>query len=78
KQFCAVGSVKSNIGHLDSAAGIAGFIKAVLAITKRQIPASLHFEVPNPHIDFANSPVYVARSLQEWTPDCGIGGAGVS
>lgn len=78
KQFCAVGSVKSNIGHLDSAAGIAGFIKAVLAITKRQIPASLHFKVPNPHIDFANSPVYVAPSLQEWTPDCGIRRAGVS
>ncbi|MDN4076638.1 amino acid adenylation domain-containing protein [Paenibacillus polymyxa] len=78
KQFCAVGSVKSNIGHLDSAAGIAGFMKAVLAMTKRQIPASLHFKVPNPHIDFVNSPVYVAPSLQEWMPECGIRRAGVS
>ena len=64
---CAMGTVKSNIGHLDIAAGVAGLIKTVLALEHRQIPPSLHFERPNPRIDFANSPVYVNRSLSEWT-----------
>ena len=63
---CAMGTVKSNIGHLDIAAGVAGLIKTVLALEHRQIPPSLHFERPNPRIDFANSPVYVNRSLIEW------------
>src|SRR6476661_6058862 len=54
KNFCAVGSVKTNIGHLDAAAGVAGLIKTVLALKQRQIPASLHFREPNPQIDFAN------------------------
>jgi acyl transferase domain-containing protein len=64
---CAMGTVKSNIGHLDIAAGVAGLIKTVLALEHRQIPPSLHFERPNPRIDFANSPVYVNDSLREWT-----------
>ena len=64
---CAMGTVKSNIGHLDIAAGVAGLIKTVLALEHRQIPPSLHFERPNPRIDFASSPVYVNRSLAEWT-----------
>ncbi|HEV8581879.1 MAG TPA: beta-ketoacyl synthase N-terminal-like domain-containing protein [Thermoanaerobaculia bacterium] len=67
RPFCAMGTVKSNIGHLDIAAGVAGLIKTVLALEHRQIPPSLHFERPNPRIDFASSPVYVNRSLQEWT-----------
>jgi acyl transferase domain-containing protein/thioesterase domain-containing protein/acyl carrier protein len=66
KQFCAIGSVKSNIGHLDTAAGVAGLIKTVLALEHGQIPPSLHFEKPNPHIDLANSPFYVNRDLQAW------------
>ncbi|MCP5104812.1 MAG: type I polyketide synthase, partial [bacterium] len=66
KQFCAVGSVKTNIGHLDAAAGIAGFIKAALALNYRLIPASLHYEKPNPKIDFENSPFYVNARLKEW------------
>jgi acyl transferase domain-containing protein len=66
KRFCAVGSVKSNIGHLDHAAGVAGLIKAVLALKHRMIPPSLHFEVPNPEIDFENSPFYVNSQLVEW------------
>jgi acyl transferase domain-containing protein len=66
KRFCAVGSVKTNFGHLDTAAGIAGFIKAVLALKHRLIPPSLHFENPNPKIDFENSPFYVNTKLAPW------------
>jgi len=63
---CAIGSVKSNIGHCDCAAGIAGFIKTVLALKHRQIPATLHFETANPKIDFENNPFYVNTQLKEW------------
>ena len=66
KGFCAIGSVKSNIGHLDAAAGVAGLIKAVLSLVHKQIPPSLHFKEPNPEIDFPNSPFYVNASLAEW------------
>ncbi|MCI0491095.1 MAG: condensation domain-containing protein [Blastocatellia bacterium] len=66
KQFCAIGSVKTNIGHLDTAAGIAGLIKTVLALKHRMIPPSLHFKVPNPKIDFENTPFYVNAVLSEW------------
>jgi acyl transferase domain-containing protein/acyl carrier protein len=64
--FCALGSVKSNIGHLDAAAGIAGLLKAVLALKHRRIPPTLHVEAPNPAIDFAASPFYVNTMLREW------------
>ncbi len=66
RQFCRIGSVKSNIGHLDAAAGVAGFIKTVLALQYGQIPPSLHYTTPNPGIDFANSPFYVNDRLSEW------------
>ena len=66
KGFCAVGSVKTNIGHLDAAAGIAGLIKTVLSLKHRMLPPSLNFETPNPRIDFANSPFYVNTKLSEW------------
>jgi acyl transferase domain-containing protein/acyl carrier protein/2-polyprenyl-3-methyl-5-hydroxy-6-metoxy-1,4-benzoquinol methylase len=66
KGFCAIGSLKTNIGHLDAAAGIAGLIKTVLALKHKQIPPSLHFEEPNPQIDFATSPFFVNNILQEW------------
>jgi acyl transferase domain-containing protein len=76
---CAMGTVKSNIGHLDIAAGVAGLIKTVLALEHRQIPPSLHFEEPNPRIDFAGSPVFVNRLLMEWAgPGPGPRRAGVS
>ncbi|WP_344641571.1 SDR family NAD(P)-dependent oxidoreductase, partial [Kitasatospora cystarginea] len=65
--FCALGSVKTNVGHLDSAAGIAGFIKAVLCVERGVIPASLHFRSPNPRIDFEHSPFYVNTHLREWS-----------
>jgi amino acid adenylation domain-containing protein len=67
RQYCAIGSVKTNIGHLDSAAGVAGFIKTVMALHHRLIPPSLHFETPNPAIDFENSPFYVNTRLTPWT-----------
>ena len=66
KGFCALGSVKTNIGHLDTAAGVAGLIKTILAFKHKQIPPSLHFNHPNPHINFAESPFYVNNVLREW------------
>ncbi|MEW6302843.1 MAG: type I polyketide synthase, partial [Verrucomicrobiota bacterium] len=66
--FCAIGSVKSNIGHLDTAAGVAGLIKAALALHHKVLPPSLHFETPHPNIDFANSPFFVNATLAEWKP----------
>ncbi|MBD2344916.1 SDR family NAD(P)-dependent oxidoreductase [Anabaena subtropica FACHB-260] len=66
KGFCAIGSVKTNVGHLNTAAGVTGLIKTVLALKHQQIPASLHFENPNPEIDFANSPFYVNTKLSDW------------
>jgi acyl transferase domain-containing protein/acyl carrier protein len=66
RNYCGIGAVKSNIGHLDTAAGAAGFIKTVLTLTHRQIPPSLHFNNPNPEIDFDNSPFYVVPGLKNW------------
>ncbi len=66
KGYCAVGSVKSNIGHLDAAAGVSGLIKTVLALQHKSVPPSLHYEQPNPAIDFADSPFYVSNTLSEW------------
>lgn len=66
RQFCSIGSVKTNVGHLNSASGVVGLIKTVLALYYRQIPASLHFKQPNPQIDFANSPFYVNTELTPW------------
>ncbi len=66
QQFCGIGSIKSNFGHLTAAAGVAGFIKTVLALYHRQIPPSINFDRPNPHIDFADSPFYVNAKLVDW------------
>ncbi|GAB4215709.1 MAG: hypothetical protein OHK0022_55940 [Roseiflexaceae bacterium] len=66
RQFCAIGSLKTNIGHLAAAAGVAGLIKTTLALQHRQIPPSLHYEQPNPEIDFAAGPFYVNTTLSEW------------
>ncbi|HEX6046565.1 MAG TPA: MupA/Atu3671 family FMN-dependent luciferase-like monooxygenase [Pyrinomonadaceae bacterium] len=76
--FCAIGSVKTNIGHLDAAAGVAGLIKTILALKHGQIPPSLHFEEPNPNIDFANSPFFVNTELRAWDGDGTPRRAGVS
>jgi amino acid adenylation domain-containing protein len=67
KRFCAIGSVKTNLGHLNTAAGVVGLIKTILALEHKQIPPSLHFDAPNPKIDFEGSPVYVNKQLQDWT-----------
>jgi amino acid adenylation domain-containing protein len=66
KGYCGLGSLKTNIGHLDAAAGVAGFIKAVLALKHRLIPPSLHFESSNPKLDIENSPFYINTELREW------------
>lgn len=71
-QFCAIGSVKSNIGHLDVAAGIAGLIKTVLALQHRELPPTIHFTGPNPKIDFASTPFFVVDKLLEWKTPPGV------
>ena len=76
--YCAIGSVKSNIGHLDTAAGAAGLIKTVLALKNKQIPPSLFFERPNPACDFESSPFFVNTTLREWTSTGAPRRAGVS
>ena len=77
--FCALGSVKSNVGHLDAAAGVAGLIKTVLALKHRELPPSLHYTAPNPEIDFTSSPFYVNHKLRPWqTNGDGPRRAGVS
>jgi polyketide synthase PksJ len=78
KEFCGLGSLKTNIGHCNSAAGVAGVIKAVLSLKNGTLVPSLHFHKPNPAIDFANSPFYVVDKLREWVPENGPRRAGVS
>jgi phthiocerol/phenolphthiocerol synthesis type-I polyketide synthase E len=76
--YCALGSVKTNVGHLEAAAGMAGLIKTVLSLEREAIPASLHFERPNPRIDFAGSPFYVNAALRPWPRSATPRRAGVS
>lgn len=87
KQFCRIGSIKSNMGHLTAAAGVAGLIKTVLALHYRQLPPTINFSQPNPAIDFINSPFVVNDTLTDWpvtnTPrragvsSLGVGGTNV-
>lgn len=78
KGFCAIGSVKTNIGHLLSAAGIASFIKVVLSLFNQELPPSLHCNQPNPRFEFAKSPFYPNATWQKWTPLKGVRRAGIS
>ncbi len=83
KNFCAIGSVKSNIGHLDHAAGAAGLLKCVQALANKKLPPLLHFNVPNKNIDFLNSPIYINKGLKDWDTNgsirrCGISSFGIS
>jgi len=78
KQFCRIGALKPNIGHLDSAAGAASVIKTALALQHRCIPPPVNFDSPNPEIDFENSPFYVGKTREEWHSDEYPPRAGVS
>lgn len=78
KGYCGIGSVKTNIGHLDTAAGVASVIKAVQALKNKQLPPSLNFEKPNRMIDFENSPFYVNAQLRDWNVNGFPRRAGVS
>ncbi|WP_338270553.1 SDR family NAD(P)-dependent oxidoreductase, partial [Corallococcus caeni] len=69
---CALGSVKSNLGHLDAAAGVTGLIKTALALHHRKLPPSLHYSAPNPQLGLEGSPFYVNASLQDWQPPAGV------
>lgn len=83
KQFCAINSLKSNMGHLYEAAGIVGVLKAVLALKNKKIPASIHFRNPNRMISFENSSIYVNDKLKDWDNSehkrtCGVSSFGLS
>ncbi|MEZ4736216.1 MAG: type I polyketide synthase [Caldilineaceae bacterium] len=75
---CALGAVKTNIGHLEVVAGMAGLIKTALMLSHRQIPPSLHFNTPNPNIHFAGTPFYVNTQLAPWETDALPRRAGIS
>ncbi len=85
KQFCAIGSLKSNLGHMDAAAGIGGLLKAIYSVKHGEIPPSLHFEKPNPKLDLEESPFYVNTELRPWPASsssrgrrrCGVSAFGI-
>lgn len=68
-QYCALGSVKANIGHTDSASGVVGFIKTILALYHKTIPPQINYEDENKNIDFKNSPYYINREVRSWHTD---------
>lgn len=78
RNFCALGAVKANIGHLDSAAGTAGLIKTSLMLQKQKLVPCINYKETNPNIDLKNSPFYVNTRLSDWNPDCRVRRAGVS
>jgi acyl transferase domain-containing protein/acyl carrier protein len=80
--YCGIGSLKTNIGHLDAAAGVASLIKTVLALEHAHIPPSLHFKMPNPHLALKDSPFYVNSRLTDWDSNgsarrCGVTSLGI-
>lgn len=82
KQSCRIGSVKTNLGHTDNAAGLASLIKCTLSLIREKLPPSLHCEEPNPEIDFPNTPFRVNQTLQDWKKSdrpryCGISTFGI-
>lgn len=82
KQFCAIGSVKTNIGHLYEAAGLAGVVKAILSLKNKELYPNIHFNRPNTRINFADSPVFVVDKFKNWEVDgtrvCGVSSFGFS
>ncbi|MCK4258243.1 MAG: SDR family NAD(P)-dependent oxidoreductase [Halanaerobiales bacterium] len=82
-QFCAISSIKTNIGHIYEGSGVAGFIKAILALKNKKIPPSINFNKVNSKIDFEDSPVYVNTKLRDWDVKdqprrCGVSSFGIS
>src|SRR5262249_13742470 len=78
RQFCAIGSVKPNIGHLDAAAGVSSLIKTVLALEHEELPPTINYDTPNPKIDFDDSPFFVNTELRSWKANGTPRRAGVS
>lgn len=83
KQFCGIGAIKTNVGHLDHASGMAGIVKLILALQHEKIPSMLHFTQPNTEIDFLASPVYIIERPTPWVSEnrprrCGISAFGLS
>ncbi len=78
KGACALGSIKTQLGHLDAAAGVTGLIRTALALHHRTLPASLHFETPNPKLDLENSPFFVNDQVRPWPEGPSLRRAGVS
>lgn len=78
KGFCGIGSAKTNVGHLEVASGVTGLIKTALALKRQLIPATIHFETPNPELDLQNSPFFVVDKLTEWKNGTTPRRAGVS
>ncbi|MGZ7443446.1 SDR family NAD(P)-dependent oxidoreductase [Paenibacillus sp. TH7-28] len=78
KGYCSIGSVKSNIGHLEPAAGIAGLLKMILAMKHRILPPTLHVQRVNHFVDLANTPFYIQDAPLRWEPECGVRRGGVS
>jgi len=78
RQFCPIGSVKTNIGHLLSAAGIASLIKVILSVIHRKIPPTLNCKTPNPRFEFEDSPFYPAVRAVEWNPKSDVRRAGIN
>lgn len=78
KQFCGIGSIKGNVGHMGGAASIGSIIKVAMSLKNKIIPATLHFDEPNPFIDFHNSPMYINDKNKKWIKKDGLRRAGVS
>lgn len=78
KQFCGIGSVKSNIGHIVAASGCANVLKVVMSMNYQRLPPSIYFDEPNTHINFIDSPVYVVDQPTEWKAESGKLRAGIS
>jgi acyl transferase domain-containing protein/thioesterase domain-containing protein len=76
--YCGIGSLKTNVGHLDAAAGVAGLMKTVLALEHAQLPPSLHFQTLNPHIELKDSPFFVNSRLTDWPANGSPRRAGVT
>lgn len=76
--YCAVGSLKTNMGHMNSASGIGGLLKTILSVKHGKIPPSLNFTTPNPKLNIEDSPFFINTTLRDWMPDKGPRIAGVS